>query len=99
MIRTKNQDEEEAAEVEVKKNEDYDDRIPWWMRLFEFIAILFYLLFNHHYINLVQVSAISFFTNKMVTVFNKNKDCIDQLSKIHSPTEMNFWIYNCYVPT
>jgi hypothetical protein len=78
---------------------DYDERIPWWLRLTEFIIIVTLLIFNHVYINLISISDLNHFSSVMLSIFNSRDDCLLMWNNIQSYGPMNLWLLNCLVPT
>jgi hypothetical protein len=95
----KYEEEDENENENNKKKIDYDLLIPWTLRLIEFVLIICYLLFNHLFINTVEISEINYFADRMKAVFEDKSPCITSLVEVQSPSGMNEWIYDCYMPT
>lgn len=91
--------EEEQEDNKNKKNINYDSLIPWYIRLIEFGLVLCYIIFNHIFINIVEISEINFFVSRMADVFEETNPCLTYLRDLQTPSGMNEWIYNCFMPT
>jgi hypothetical protein len=113
IFKKKYENKEEQAEevvIQYEQEEDpygdsrqrkinYDDLIPWYIRLIEFGLIICYIIFNHFFINIVEISDINFFVSKIANIFQETNPCLSYLVDVQTPTGMNDWIYNCFMPT
>jgi hypothetical protein len=81
----------------MSKNQNDNKEIPVPLRIVEFLVIVLFFIFTYFYMNIIPISDIAVFNQKILNIFNENGNCIEEFTTLNSPKIMNKWLLDCVV--